>query len=307
MSAFEQGWALQVILWFQSWRTPLVADIALVFNFLGTENFLLPLLAFVYWCVDAAFGRRLTILFVINAWLNTWIKDLFNRPRPFQVSDQVHKLVDEPSPGIPSAHAQNTALIAGTFADKIKRSWVTALLVVYALLMAVSRMVAGVHFPEDVTAGLVIGLIAVLLYLWLEPRASAWLNTQGLWTQIGLAVGLGVIMLVIDPLVVRTESLDDLNNALSAGAAMMGAGIGFALETRYVRFSEKGEWWKLVLRFALGLGILFGVRLGLGAVFEPLQPVWLWRVIRYTCIGLSVSWFAPWLFVKLRLAGRMAN
>ena len=111
-------------------------------------------------------------------------------------------------------------------------------------------------------------------------------------------------MLAIHPLLIPASYADDFDYALSAGGALIGVGVGFALEARFVRFSENGVWWKLLLRFLLGIALLLAIRFGLAAVFAPLGPVWLWRVIRYTCIGLAVGWLAPWLFVRIGLAER---
>lgn len=311
MSGLEQGWGLQVVLWFQSWRSALVGDVGLFFAFLGSENAVMPILALVYWCVDVAFGRELAVLFLLQSWGNTLLKEVFQRPRPYQVSKDVHPVSApgvpvENSPGMPSGHTQTATVMSGAVALKARRRWVTVAMALLALLTGISRMVVGAHYPQDVIGGLLIGLIVLGLYAWLARPVIAWIGRQTLWAQIGLAAAAGVAMLVIHPLLIPALYPDDLDYALSAGGAMLGAGVGFALEARYVRFDVAGTWQKQVVRFVLGLALLLGVRFGLSALFAALQPVWLLRVIRYTCIGLSVGWLAPWLFVKLGLAGRRA-
>jgi membrane-associated phospholipid phosphatase len=307
MTSFEQGWALQVILWFQSWRTPLVEALALVFNYAGLEDVLLPVLAALYWCFDARFARRLTFLFAIDTWVNSAVKEVFHRPRPYDVSSAVTHPVTELSPGLPSGHAQNAVVMGGAVALRIRRRWVTVAAVAYMVLTALSRMALGMHFPQDVAAGLVIGLLVFGLYVWLEPPISAWLARRSLWTQVGLALAAGVTMLVVHPGLIPAASPDTLRYSTATTAVVIGAGIGFALETRLVRFIETGVWWKRLLRLMLGLLIVVAVRYALEAAFAALEPIWLFRVIRYAAVGLAMSLAAPWVFVTVRLAERKAT
>ena len=48
---------------------------------------------------------------------------------------------------------------------------------------------------------------------------------------------------------------------------------------------------------------VMALRYGLGALFDGLEPGMLFRLIRYTVIGLWLGLGAPWVFVKTGLAG----
>ena len=302
MGQVEAGWGLEVILWFQSWRTPLLETFYLIFHFLGSQEFFLLFLPLVYWCVDAAIGRRLTALFLLANWSNSWLKDLWHRPRPFTVSPEVNNVVDEYSYGIPSGHAQNATVLWGGAALSAQRRWVTVAVIVFVLLTAISRMGLGVHYPQDVIAGLLIGLVWLGLYAWLEPRLSVWLGKIGLWQQIGLAVTVTAILLSIFPLVLTKATSATMDDAVTSVAAFLGMGIGFALETRYVHFNARGVWWKRAIRYVIGIAGLAILRYGLGALFDSLEPGWVFRLIRYGLIGLWAAWGAPVMFVKMKLA-----
>ena len=79
-------------------------------------------------------------------------------------------------------------------------------------------------------------------------------------------------------------------------------GVGFALERRWVRFSATGVWWKRVLRYLLGIVVLFGLWMGLSVAFASATPELLFRFIRYGLVGLWGTFGAPWSFVRLHLA-----
>ncbi len=315
MTPIEVGWGLDVILWFQSWRTPFVETLGLIFAFAGSEEFYLALLPLIYWCFDASLGRRLAALTLISFWANAWLKAWWQRPRPYFVSPEVRNVVTESSYGIPSGHAQGTTTLWGTIAWEVRRSWVTILVTLYVVLMALSRMVLGVHYPQDVLGGVLIGLLAVGLYALLEARIGTWLKAQTLWAQIGVVAAVVALMLAIHPGFIPPTSprwlaepvpLDELlSGPVTPAAAFLGMGIGFALEVRYTRFSARGVWWKRLLRFALGLIVVLALRFGLGALFEGLEPVLVFRLVRYTLIGLWAGFGAPWVFVKVKLAEQL--
>ncbi len=303
MSGIEQGWGLLVILWFQAWRTGVVGAIAKAFHYAGSEEAYLVILPFIYWCLDAALGRRVTLFFLVNTWANSLFKEWWKRPRPYQVSGRVRPLVTEDSYGLPSGHAQNAAALWGALALHFKKNWLTWAAAAFVTLMAISRMVLGVHFPQDVIGGVVIGLILLALYAWLEPKITPWINRQSLPAQIGVVAAASAAMLLVHPILLPVSSNPATNtSAASAVGVFLGGGIGIALETRSVRFEAGGVWWKRLARLAIGLAVALELRFWLGAIFTNLQPELVVRLVRYGLIGLWVAYGAPWVFVKTGLA-----
>ncbi|WP_203654935.1 phosphatase PAP2 family protein [Actinocatenispora rupis] len=97
--------------------------------------------------------------------LNQIVGPLVDRPRPFVAMPHVLLLLNHSTdPSFPSDHA----VIAGAFAAGllvVSRRW-GALAVVLAVLLAFARVYVGVHYPLDVTGGLLIGAaVAFLLVL----------------------------------------------------------------------------------------------------------------------------------------------
>ena len=90
------------------------------------------------------------------------IRFLHPRPRPF-ISYQVHQLIVEHGNSFPSGHASFFfALSAAVFCWN-KRLGICFFVV--SILMGIARVMAGVHYPSDIIAGMVVGI------------ASAWLVT----------------------------------------------------------------------------------------------------------------------------------
>jgi hypothetical protein len=83
------------------------------FSFLGTEEFFLFFLPFLYWCVDVRLGVRVGVMLSLSNSVNGFFKLAFHQPRPYWLSTQVLPGVSETSYGIPSGHAQHAATIWG--------------------------------------------------------------------------------------------------------------------------------------------------------------------------------------------------
>ncbi|HHS96730.1 MAG TPA: phosphatase PAP2 family protein [Chloroflexi bacterium] len=262
------------------------------FTFLGEEEFFLILLPLVYWCLDRRTGARLTVLFLFSAYLNAVAKVVAGQPRPFEYTDRVRPLAEAEGGGFPSGHTQSAVVVWGYLASQFRRTW---LWVVAALLMALiplSRIYLGVHFPTDVLGGYVIGAVLLALYLWMEPQVESWLGNRQTGWQVGLALGVPVLLVLLFP----------TDDGVSTGATLAGMSLGFVLERRWVGFDSGGTGWKRAIRYLLGVIVLFGLWMGLRVLFAGLEPAPLFRFVRYGLVGLWGGLGAPWTFVRLRLA-----
>jgi membrane-associated phospholipid phosphatase len=95
--------------------------------------------------------------------VNQPIGSFFNRARPYATLSNVHILLDKTTDvSFPSDHATVAgAVAAGLFLANRKLGIVA---IIAALAMAFARVYAGVHYPGDVVAGLLLGaFVATLL------------------------------------------------------------------------------------------------------------------------------------------------
>jgi membrane-associated phospholipid phosphatase len=87
-----------------------------------------------------------------------FLKPLIARPRPCQVFTDIHLLVSCGAGfSMPSAHAANTFGQAALLSRHIKHSgW---FLYLFAIMVALSRVFVGVHYPGDILVGAIIGMV----------------------------------------------------------------------------------------------------------------------------------------------------
>jgi undecaprenyl-diphosphatase len=127
---------------------------------------------------------------VVALGINGLVAMLWFEPRPFVTLSGVTTLLSHSlDDSFPSDHAAiGGALAVGVLL--FARRWGLVAIVV-AVLLAVARVYAGMHYPLDVLAGLAIGAIAALLVVGLLTRPVAALVHQHASRRLLLLIGAG--------------------------------------------------------------------------------------------------------------------
>ena len=149
MFEFLEGrFGITIIEFFQSgWLGSIMYYILLPFNYLGSEMGYMLVLPVIYWSIDKKTGRRLFIISMIGNIVSTFIKTWLKRPRPFHVSPNTINPIQQTSEfGLPSGHTIFGTIFGLTVFRAVNRRSIKFLLLVFILLMGISRMVHGMHF-----------------------------------------------------------------------------------------------------------------------------------------------------------------
>ncbi|MFA5852944.1 MAG: phosphatase PAP2 family protein [Spirochaetales bacterium] len=283
------SWGLTLIRSIQELLGPGMLAPMKVITFFGTEIFALAALPLIYWCVDRRKGARLGVVILFSAFLNLWVKMLFMQPRPYDFDASVG-LAREPTPGFPSGHSQTSMTFWGMMLTIAHGPWRIATFVAIPLLVGLSRMYLGVHFPTDVLGGWLLGGLVLGLFYGFGKKIEAMMAKWNLRLRIiAIAiVALGMNMLMRD------------DTRLSG--VFFGSGVGFALASGNLRFDAAGDFLKRGLRYVLGLAgtliLYLGPKALLGDTIASQQA--LINFLRYGLIGIWVAYGAPWCFIKLK-------
>jgi len=145
-----------------------ITNIATVFTYS------IPVILLLYAYIKRLFllqrkGWLLLISLIINSAIVDSIKYLVSRPRPFITYPFVDNLVKVSTPSFPSGHAAEVFLLAISVSLLFpKHKWTIFSAWIWAIMVAYSRMVLGVHYPGDILGSLLISVaVAVFLYKFL--------------------------------------------------------------------------------------------------------------------------------------------
>jgi len=117
---------------------------------------------------------------------SSWIKPIFSRLRPCKTLDNIRLLVRCGSGySFPSAHATNISAVFTTFIYFYRKY--TAIWVAIILLIGLSRIFVGVHYPLDVLGGYMIGvfisMLVILIFNFVEDRVPRLLRNKEVITD----------------------------------------------------------------------------------------------------------------------------
>jgi len=148
-------------------RRPWLDDVMLLSSALGAAGFIwwiTALIAMVFPNKRAAAWRMLLVVLLTWGIADVTLKPLFDRDRPFQVDGGITVIDGKPqSRSFPSGHTALAVAGAIAGAQLIPGSaWVWW---PFGLLVAVSRVYIGVHWPSDILAGALVGLGTAWLVL----------------------------------------------------------------------------------------------------------------------------------------------
>lgn len=103
--------------------------------------------------------KQLALAFAMELTVFKLVKRLFSRARPFVCLSQVTMLVLPPDEfSFPSGHTAAAFVVATVVG--LSLTGLLVLLTVVAMLIGVSRVYLGVHYPSDVAAGAMLGVLS---------------------------------------------------------------------------------------------------------------------------------------------------
>ncbi len=284
-------WQYHLLLWAQSFHTPVLDKVASYLTYLGTEWFYVLVLPILFWSVNRTIGLRVAYVFLSSMYVNTWLKDAVSVARPVGLPG-VRSLLVSTGTGysFPSGHAQGSATFWMLASRSIRRRWFWWLSVVLIAGIGASRLYLGLHWPVDILVGWALGLVFGLLG-W---SVGKWWTYRQYTFAIRLAFAAVVPFLGI---LFRSGPA-----SFEYAAILLGVGVGAVVEERFMKLQMDRAWWKRVCAAIIGIAglaalyLLFkwAVFLWVTSTTEPSYTVF--AASRDLLMGLWATIGAPFLF-----------
>lgn len=255
---------IEILLWLQDLREALGPTVEAIANFitelpLSPLTYAIPLL--LYWCFDKRAGRFIVIAFGISTSLLNTIKVFACVPRPWILDSRIEPseaaLEGATGYSFPSGHSQITCAVyggAGWYFRAYRWPFIVGCLL--TLLVAFTRCYLGVHTPQDVIVGVLVGVVSLWLGNWLLKALEE--GKVDARVVLGITFAFVAIMVVVTAVkpYPEVEGVDNATIVLDAYKALglaAGAALGLFLERRYVEFPIDCPARDKVLRVAISL------------------------------------------------------
>ncbi len=292
-NAFWLSWEPGLILFLQKFVTPVIKTLSEIITFFGDEYAMILLLGFLYWGYKKELGKKIALSAISALICSITLNNLVMRRRPYFDHPAIKCLKPRSSEGdpydlsvqgfsFPSGHATNSVSTYAALGLNIKNKPLKVVLFVLPVLIGLSRLILGVHYPTDILAGWALSALAILL-------VSSVKNTNILYLLL-IAVGIGGCF------------VGKSNDYYSALGIAFGFIAGFIFEEKFVHFENSEKLLLMLLRTAGGLLVFVVLDKLLKLPFPesllssstPLQ--FLIRTVRYTLVSFVMIGVYPLSF-----------
>lgn len=123
-----------------------------------------------------AIGKRrnaveVLVIFILSGIVVTLLKHLIEAPRPYWVDASILSYAIETGYGMPSGHALVSMVVLGWLWLRHPRSLSLTLgASTILILIGLSRIFLGVHYPSQIIAGWLVGLVLLGIFSWIDGK-----------------------------------------------------------------------------------------------------------------------------------------
>ena len=252
----------------------------------GEMDVVIVFMGLLYWCVNKQIGTYLLMGWSGNRIVNGVLKVAVCAYRPWIRDPRIlpEKKALETATGysFPSGHSMNAASLYGGLA--IRRDMLRGLRVlmwIILCLVALSRIFLGVHTPQDIVVGAIVGV----LVMFLTGKLLEWLESNPdkdvLVAVIGVAIAIAAaIFAAVKPYPVDydangkllVDGLKMANDTFKAVGWMAAFMVGWILERRFVKFTTDITMQERFLRLVGGLLGYYVIALVINPMIKAALP-----------------------------------
>ncbi len=277
---------LEFIKFVQSFSTPFLDMLFMRISDICSPVILSVIATIVYWGIDKKKGVGIAIVTAYNVSLNSVLKNIFKVPRPFLKDSEIRRIDTHSSYGysFPSGHSQVMSAVSTSGYLAFKNNCVKYLGIIFAVLVAFSRIYLGVHTPLDVFTGLVLGfLISIVIYSFAQKIVDS---------DNYVRLMLCTLPLYIMMIFLKDGDLYKITGLITWFLA------GYIIDEKTFSFKPHGSVPIRIVKITFGLIILLSVK----SVVDTMPDRLFFDYLRYSILGILISLIIPALFM---LAGKI--
>lgn len=239
-NAFWFSWEVDFIVFLQSKITSILQKIFEFITFFGDVYAMIIIIGFLYWGYKKELGKKIATYAVSALIVSISLNNIVMRRRPYFDHKDIKCLKPRSSEGdiydtvaqgysFPSGHSVDSVTTYGVLGVNTKSKLLkTILIVIVPVVIGLSRLALGVHYPTDILAGWVIASLVVFVVSKIKNKKALYL---------------GVLLLGIIGCFFNRS--DDFFSALGIAFGFFSA---FIFEEKYVNFTNTKNVMNMIIR-----------------------------------------------------------
>lgn len=281
---------IAIIRWLQNnLRSNFLDFIMNLLTHLGDVYIFILIVALIYWTIDKKFAYKFALAFIASAAINTTLKNIFNRPRPFKegltsVSSETH------GSSFPSGHSQASGVMFYSLNNEYgkKNKIVKTYAYIILFLVPFTRMYLGQHYLTDVLFGSIIGILVSILMFKLFDLMN---DREHIYPLFLIPIFL-LIMIIF-----HNKGYGNAKDLFVAGGGYIGFTIGYAIEKLYIKHNVDTTLLNKIIKIIIGLIIVVLVYVVLKTLFPTNSLIF--DSIRYFLVAISAASLVPYIYTKI--------
>ena len=304
---------LPLMLFFQNIETIFLDTTSEIITVFGESPIPLLITIFIYWCWDKKKG-----FVVVNSLMSAMmsmqiLKAIFRIPRPFmKYPELIQGKRQQTATGFsfPSGHSTTASSFYGGLCYSFKQKWIRTLSIALIVLVPISRLYLGVHWPMDILVGTLIGLVSAFalgrVFEKLYRNEKAFMIYTILFALVTLLIALP-LAIIMDVNTLNYATLAEfkattlyraIHNLMQNSAIAAGIFAGMALDRKTLKFVPAQSAKTRILSLVAGLLMLAVVALALTAI--PVAK-YTFEFLTLAFVGIWVTYLFPLIATKLKL------
>lgn len=297
---FYLSWEPLLMEWIQSHMGTVTTALASFCTNFGESLFLILILGYIYWCYDKEFGKYVGTNLLVGLLWNPMIKNVFNRRRPYFVHSNIKCLrAVEPEADIydiatqgfsfPSGHSTCAVTVYCSLGAYKKNKFLITIAIILPILVGLSRVMLGVHYPTDVLTGWLLGGVTICIVSFLQKKIQ---NKKILYLLFTLSGIPGLFYCTSE-------------DYFTSYGLMVGIFAAILFEEKYVNFQATKNTINCILRIVCGLLVFVIVNGGLKLLIPSSLAeagdftAHMLRLVRYGITGFIDMGVYPLFFAAL--------
>ena len=272
--------------------------IFLLLTNLGGQEILIITILIIYFVFSKKQGQRIAFAIFTSLLMNNTLKVLINRVRPFNHEKATYTVDMEQSSAsgmsFPSGHTQNAAVTYSSVAFMYKKRYLWIITIILIIIVGISRIMLGVHYPTDVIVGAALGIAIAYFGMKLHEKFEADFKSQMILYLTMAVIFLPFLFIYLGKMKSSYFEYKDLYTIYSF---YIGYIIAVFIEKKFVDFDESMPLKFRIIRTVIAIVLVLSLLLGLKVVF-PKNMV-LFDMLRYFLLSFIAIGVYPIAFKNI--------